>query len=321
MGWMRRIGWSLCLTGMVLTHLHAAGRNPSEGNAKVVLEMCRKISTKLTSINLQECLGSHLTPSDGRSVDGLPVLIREFPPLPGRTPRGRILVLGGIHGDEYSSVSLVFKWIKTLDQHHRGRFHWMIAPLTNPDGLLQTHATRTNRHGVDLNRNFPTTNWEQESQEYWEKSTRKDPRRFPGSTPLSEAETRWITQEIERFRPDTIVSVHAPYNLLDFDGPPATPPKRLGPLYLSLLGTFPGSLGRYAGIEKKIPVLTIELPSAGTLPSPADSNTIWSDMVQWLSRNLPGGTTTAVTDHGEESTEMVQEAVSIPILPPKARTP
>ena len=70
-------------------------------------------------------------------------------------PLGRILVIGGIHGDEYSSVSVVFKWMDILNIHHSGLFHWHFIPLSNPDGLLQPSSQRQNARGVDLNRNFP----------------------------------------------------------------------------------------------------------------------------------------------------------------------
>ncbi|MBF0342391.1 MAG: succinylglutamate desuccinylase/aspartoacylase family protein [Magnetococcales bacterium] len=199
-----------------------------------------------------------------------------------RPPQARVLILGGLHGDEYSSVSIVFKWMEILDTHHSGMFHWRIVPLVNPDGLLRENAQRTNAHGVDLNRNFPTTDWHRESREYWIKKTNSDPRRFPGPAPLSEPESRWVAEEIERFRPNVIVALHAPFGLLDFDGPPTTPPERLGALFLTLLGTYPGSLGRFAGIQKKLPIITIELPFSGVLPNPSEIITMWSDMVQWI---------------------------------------
>ena len=96
---------------------------------------------------------------------------------------------------------------------------------------------------------------------YWNQRTRKDPRRYPGPKPLSEPESRWVFNEMDQWKPDLIVSVHAPYGLLDFDGPTA-PPQRLGRLYLDQVGIFPGSLGNYGGVHKKVPVVTIELPSA-----------------------------------------------------------
>jgi len=254
---------------------------------------CQKIGNKLSSVNPQECLERGLQVSGAQSVKGVPLLVKEYSPKAGQRPQARIMLIGGTHGDEYSSVSVVFKWMKILDAHHSGLFHWQVVPLLNPDGLLQKPAKRTNANGVDLNRNFATNDWAKESLAYWVKHTKQDPRRYPGKTALSEPESRWLAQEIERFRPDVIVSVHAPYNLLDFDGPPDASPKRLGNIYLSLLGTFPGSMGRYAGMMKNIPVITIELPNAQSLPPPAETQKIWADLVHWLRTHARSRTLTA----------------------------
>ena len=252
-------------------------------------ETCIKIGAKLGSVNKEDCMTSGFELTGSRSVNGIPILVREFPPLPDRNssgkmrkPQARVLLIGGVHGDEYSSVSIIFKWIKTLIRHHSGMFHWRVAPLINPDGLLQKKSNRVNAHGVDLNRNFPTRDWKDDSTDYWVRRTGRDPRRYPGQMPLSEPESQWVVDEIEQFQPNVIISVHAPFGLLDFDGPPTIPPERLGNIYLSLLGTYPGSLGRYAGENLKIPIITIELPHAGILPTKKQSDRIWVDLVRWL---------------------------------------
>ncbi|MEJ2094297.1 MAG: hypothetical protein P8X93_03750 [Gammaproteobacteria bacterium] len=49
-------------------------------------------------------------------------------------------------------------------------------------------------------------------------------------------------------------------------------------------------MGRYAGVQEQIPVVTIELPYAGIMPTPAEINNIWLDLVKWLSQNLPVST-------------------------------
>jgi protein MpaA len=76
---------------------------------------------------------------------------------------------------------------------------------------------------------------------------------------------------IQRFNPQKILSLHAPLNFYDYDGPSVGlddfekwlekisretnhPMKRLG--------LYPGSLGSYAGVEKDIFVVTLELPSS-----------------------------------------------------------
>ncbi|PJA31997.1 MAG: peptidase M14, partial [Zetaproteobacteria bacterium CG_4_9_14_3_um_filter_53_7] len=244
-----------------------------------VSEECKRIGNKLGSVSNRLCLDSHLQDTGARSVNGQAILMKEYPPLAARQPIARVLMLGGTHGDEYSSVSIVFKWMQTLDVHHSGLFHWHVTPLVNPDGLLQTHSQRLNAHGVDLNRNMPTPNWAEEAARYWQK-TNHDPRRYPGTAPLSEPESHWLYEEIRAFKPHVIVSVHAPFGVLDFDGPPVGPNK-LGQLHLKLIGTYPGSLGNSAGVQHQIPVITVELPYAGIMPSEAQISRMWGDLIQW----------------------------------------
>jgi len=246
--------------------------------------LCRKIANKLGSVHRSDCKNSGFDYAGGESVRGLPIIMKEFPPLNGRDPISKILVIGGIHGDEYSSVSIVFKWIKILNQHHSGLFNWKMVPLMNPDGLLRKKSQRMNDRGVDLNRNFPTPNWRVESHKYWIHRTKRNPRRYPGPAPLSEPESRWLASFIDDFKPDVIVSVHAPYGILDFDGPNSAPNK-FGKLKLNLLGTYPGSLGNYAGKHQSLPVVTVELPYAGIMPTPAEVSNIWRDLVRWLRQN------------------------------------
>jgi len=47
---------------------------------------------------------------------------------------------------------------------------------------------------------------------------------------------------------------------------------------------YPGSLGNYAGLNKLIPVVTLELPSAGSLPAREQITLMWRDLVAWLDR-------------------------------------
>jgi hypothetical protein len=221
-------------------------------------------------------------------VQGLPLLWRDFPATPTRADPQRILLIGGIHGDEFSSVSIIFQWMQRLQADRRQPFHWRVMPLLNPDGLMRVPETRTNARGVDLNRNFPTPEWDRTALPFWAERTGRDPRRYPGPAPESEPETRWLLRQIEQFRPHVIISVHAPYGVLDYDGP-HEPPRRLGFLTLHLLGTYPGSLGNYAGLYLGVPVVTLELPHAGLMPTRAQSARLWSDLVAYLEQNLLEG--------------------------------
>jgi protein MpaA len=160
-------------------------------------------------------------------------------------------------------------------------YSWRFLPAVNPDGLLDGQAVRQNAGGVDLNRNFPSQDWNQKAHDYWHNSTGQNPRRYPGTSAASEPEVRWIIEQIEEYQPEVIVSVHAPYHLLDFDGP-AQAPEKIGDLYLHELGVYPGSLGNYAGLDLGIPVVTLELPSAGIMPSDDQIESMWIDMLNWL---------------------------------------
>ncbi len=247
---------------------------------------CELIGGRLQSVGVDRCLRAGLQVAEGASLHGLPLLYRDYPATSRRSPPQRVLMIGGIHGDELSSVSVVFQWMEGLEQSRFQPFHWRVLPAANPDGLLRRPATRVNAGGVDLNRNFPTRDWTHEALAYWERRTRRDPRRYPGPHALSEPETQWLVREIQQFRPDAIVSVHAPFGLLDFDGP-REPPQRFGYLHLHQLGTYPGSLGNFAGINIGLPVITLELPHAGIMPTAQQQARIWADMLTWLERNLP----------------------------------
>ena len=193
--------------------------------------------------------------------------------------------MGGTHGDEYSSISVVFKWLTFLE-HDTHAFRWRVAPLLNPDGLLKKKSSRTNANGVDLNRNLPTPNWWQESTHYWVNKTGSNPRRYPGARALSESENQWLVAEIESFQPDVIISTHAPHGIVDFDGPPKGP-TQIGALAQRFLGTYPGSLGNYAGLQLGLPVVTIEFKSAGSMPGPGEIERMWRDLLGWLKSRFP----------------------------------
>ncbi len=271
----------------------AARSSSNQGPASTetaVSDLCEKISAKLASIGLEECLARNLVVSGGFSVRGTPILVKEYPPLPGKRAHARVLVVGGTHGDEYSSVSVVFKWMRMLDQHHAGMFHWRVSPLMNPDGLLSQPSLRTNANGVDLNRNFPTPNWAEESEHHWIHKTGRNPRRFPGLAPVSEPESRWLVEEIEAFKPDAIIATHAPHGIVDFDGPPRGP-LQLGPLAQRFLGTYPGSLGNFAGVHGNVPVVTVEFSSASAMPTPEEIEGMWIDLRRWLIYRFPGDKT------------------------------
>ncbi len=200
-----------------------------------------------------------------KSVNGSTIFHSEFEPSQkeAHPAAQKILVFALTHGDEPESTQVAVRWINRLNELARQgkiRNHWRIIPVLNPDGAKA--RTRTNARGVDINRNFPTHDWSALALQYWKKNAQSNPRRYPGASPSSEPETLCTLDQIENFGPDLIVSIHAPYGLVDFDGPleafrqffPKVPrhPSRQ-------LGSFPGSLGRYLWQDRSFPIVTLEL--------------------------------------------------------------
>lgn len=189
----------------------------------------------------------------------------------------KILAIGQIHGDEPESGELASLWLQRLNRIKTPSNHWRIIPLLNPDGLKL--KTRMNANGVDLNRNFPTEGPSDFALKNWKANQKSDPRRYPGEKLGSEIEVKCLIAHIEEFKPDIIVSIHTPYGLFDFDGPKTTAPSKLLPW--RRLGTYPGSLGRWAWDERKIPVLTIEL-SPRTFPRTRRDFVLFQDKISEL---------------------------------------
>ncbi len=249
---------------------------------------CAELIRSLPNVSHALCRAANLVESPARSVQGRPILVRDLPVADARL---RVLVLGGIHGDELSSASVALHWLRLAQDSPMDLplpVHWRFVPALNPDGLIARPPRRVNAHGVDLNRNFPTPRWEREAPLYWEKRTRRDPRRWPGPAALSEPETRYLKGEMDRFKPHLIVSIHAPFGVLDFDGP-TLPPARLGRLYLDQVGIYPGSLGNYGGVHKGIPVVTVELPNAQRTPLDSEMRQMWIDLLRWMSERMGQG--------------------------------
>lgn len=188
-----------------------------------------------------------------------------------------VIFFGAFHGDEPESASLMFQFVAHLQAHPellKDRTA-VIVPVVNPDGLAIEN--RRNANQVDLNRNYPTSNWNSEGwgTDYW-----------GGPGPVSEPETKIVVELLERFQPDRIISVHAPYRCVNFDGPAETLAELLSKengykVEPSIGYPTPGSFGTYAGIEKKIPTITLELP-------PKDKEDVWKDNRRALVKALRG---------------------------------
>lgn len=264
---VKLVGIIACFIFCKMTHLNAS----FAGTYAKKEEWCKKLSEELKSVDLNRCLNRDWKNAvHSKQGNFIPYLEWSDQSAASKNKKvKKILILGGVHGDEISSVSMVFRWMDFLERTKPDSFlrenQYLFFPLVNPDGFFKSPRTRTNANGVDLNRNFSTSGWSEKAQPYWKKQSKGNARRFPGENASSEIETRLIEKKIAEFKPELIVSVHAPYHLVDHDGPIVFPNVK-APLPVRALGAFPGSLGTYAGRERNIPVVTPELPSATQLP-------------------------------------------------------
>jgi len=167
-------------------------------------------------------------------------------------PDKTILLTGVFHGDELQGEYLIRKFLESVDSENL-KNKIIAIPCLNPDG--KHYVTRQNANKVDLNRNFPTKNFE----------ITKDEQYYGGETPASEIETRFIAEVIEDYKPDFILTIHSPYRVVNYDGPALNEAKKISeltgyPVEEDIGYPTPGSFGTYAGKEKNIPTVTLELP-------------------------------------------------------------
>ncbi len=166
------------------------------------------------------------------------------------------MIFGAFHGSEPESADLTIRFAEYLYYEFANQLDSkvIIVPVVNPDGLC--HGVRTNAKGVDLNRNFPTRNWQKKL---------RGRKHFPGLYPASEPETKAVMALIDKFKPDRIISIHSPLRLVNYDGPAQELALNMAlltgyPVKNDIGYPTPGSLGNYAGREKEIPTITLELP-------------------------------------------------------------
>ena len=224
---------------------------------------------------------------------GYPLLYQEFGFNDTNNKSPVNLLLCGVHGDEPSGIYICFHLVREIlfdNPQALKDIRLVIAPIVNPDGFFLN--TRQNANGVDPNRNLPTKDWDQLAHKEW-MNYKKDSSKYPGAKGGSEAESKLQAYLIDKYKPDKIISIHAPLGFLDFDGPGDQKhynlirlEKRAKFLGLNIEANsrnllklvdyrfFPGSIGNYAGNERKIPTYTIELPSS----DPSMAHDYWSKL-------------------------------------------
>jgi murein peptide amidase A len=186
----------------------------------------------------------------GRSTLGRPIFAQRF-----GGPGSPLLIMGGIHGDEPAGVDLLIELcgrLRQVDAPPDGPPLWLL-PAANPDGLARNR--KNSERDVDLNRNFPARSF----------TTAHQPGYFPGPSPLSEPETQAIAMLIAREPLQGAVAVHAPFACVNYDGPAAAWANSVAaacgwPARGEIGYPTPGSFGSWLGVDRGLPVLTLELP-------------------------------------------------------------
>jgi len=202
----------------------------------------------------------HETRQLGKSVLGLPIVGHFF----GHTGP-KTLIFAAIHGDEPSTAFIANQLVEHLAKNPEAYFGRRVAvvPVANPDGLAR--ATRTNARDVDLNRNFPAKNF----------AVQKRGRYFGGEQPASEPETQVLIELLDQWQPQRIITIHSisrGRHGNNYDGP-AEAIARLMSVHneysvLSSIGyPTPGSFGSWAGIDRQIPTITLEVPNDASGPT------------------------------------------------------
>ncbi|WP_428937036.1 M14 family zinc carboxypeptidase [Fontivita pretiosa] len=190
----------------------------------------------------------------GQSVQHRPI---ELIVLEG-DPEDAVLVIGGIHGDEPTSVDVARGLAELLEAQPALRCGRLVGLIVNanPDGLAA--GTRGNARGIDLNRNFPASNFK----------PGLGGRYRGGDSPLSEPESRVIADAVARIRPKLLISIHSigsGRHCNNYDGPARHIAQEMSrhngyPATATIGYATPGSLGSWAGKDLQIPMITLELP-------------------------------------------------------------
>ena len=167
----------------------------------------------------------------GRSYEGRPIDVVHV-----AGTGTRILVVGCIHGNECEGIEVT----RLLARSHSTADLWLVHQL-NPDGYAR--RSRTNAHGVDLNRDFLAA---------------------------TQRETRIARKLILRLRPDVTIWFHQPQAVVRAWGPSRAIARRyarLAGVPYRALAWPPGSASRWQNGIGQIS-LVVELP-AGQLAAGA----------------------------------------------------
>lgn len=169
-----------------------------------------------------------------------------------------VLVLAGVHGNEIEGVWLAQALAERWKKSFTFKTGVVVFADANPDGRIA--GTRVNANGIDLNRNLPSKDWS---------PIVLNPKYPPGPTAASEPEARALVSLIEELKPKAIISLHSFEKVqININGKNLKKVREWAESFQPLCGypitedigyPTPGSLGTYAGFEKDIPTITLEI--------------------------------------------------------------
>lgn len=213
------------------------------------------------------------TPAQAASTDLVPIgmsLAGADIVAERRGPDGAdtvMVVIGQMHGDEPAG-RLVVDLLRQAPLGD-GTTMWLV-PTMNPDG--HRRHRRENARGVDLNRNFPVN---------WRRSAAS------GTTAASEPETQAVVRWLTNVRPDAVLVLHQPFDVVDTTHRRARPAGRV--------------LARWMGVPARI--VDCDGPCRGTL-------------TEWVDRTLGAVALTVELDARPSARDIERAAASIARLGP-----
>lgn len=141
------------------------------------------------------------------------------------------LFTGAIHGSEKSSYDTTMSWINELESRAAEipkDKQVVVVPMLNPDGYYV--YGRDNSRKVNLNRNFPASNWEKDITV----SGGKEDKGGGGRSAGSERETQVLMSLVNRLNPYITVTYHSQGALVNSNS--VAPAASLGSRYAGLAG-------------------------------------------------------------------------------------
>jgi murein peptide amidase A len=210
----------------------------------------------------------YTTFSIGNSVQGRPITGYKF-----GSGSSMVLYIGAMEGNEQNSSKLLAQWIPDVDANPNKIPSYrtiVIIPTINPDGYAAD--TRLNADGIDLNRNFPANNWQEQVTEplgngAWTNDG--------GPNPLSEPESQALANYFLANRPRLTLTEHSHGGIVEAND--AADSIALGQQYAELadykaiptyeIGNFfdyttTGAFEDWVNDKIGLPVLEVELESA-----------------------------------------------------------